>query len=84
MATRSSESLAEYLSDKEETPDLRAQREWIASQEGSQEHKIILDLAVLVKEVAGMGEAHRTLCKDLLESILKFAEEEERPGYSDV
>ena len=38
------------------------------------EHREMIDLAVMVREIANRGEAERRLCKEILEAVLKFSD----------
>jgi hypothetical protein len=33
-----------------------------------------MDLAVMVREIAGRGEAERKLCRELLESVMRYTD----------
>ena len=50
-------------------------REWLQNLRETTEHKEMLDLAITVREVAGRGAAERRLCKEILESVLRFSED---------
>ncbi len=50
-------------------------REWLAELRDTAEHKEMLDLAVTVREIAGRGAAERRLCREVLESILRFSDD---------
>lgn len=82
-AARLADGLSGKIRQGAESSDLKAQRLWIARQKGKPEHLELLELAVLVKEVAGRGKAHRKLCKELLEAMLNFAADEEEHTFSD-
>lgn len=56
-------------------------REWLAGIRGSAENRERLDLAVLLREVAGRGDAERKLCRELLESIVRFSNEKNETSY---
>ncbi|HEX8288471.1 MAG TPA: GAF domain-containing protein [Pyrinomonadaceae bacterium] len=49
-------------------------RRWLATLRDSAEHREMLDLAVLLREVASRGVGERQLCRELLESILRFSD----------
>ena len=49
-------------------------REWLDGLRETTEHKEMLGLAVIVRELAGRGAAERRLCKEVLESILRYSE----------
>ena len=50
-------------------------REWLQDLRETTEHKEMLDLAVIVRELAGRGAAERRLCKEVLESFLRFSDD---------
>ncbi|MEO8650159.1 MAG: GAF domain-containing protein [Acidobacteriota bacterium] len=55
--------------------DVGAIREWLQQLRSSPEHKEMMDLAVLVREIASRGKAERQMCREILESILKYSED---------
>jgi GAF domain-containing protein len=54
--------------------DFNEIREWLRDLRSSQEHRDMMDLAVLIREAASRGDAERTLCREVLESVLKYSE----------
>lgn len=56
-------------------------RNWIAALRGSSENRERLDLAVLIREVSGRGDAERKLCRELLEAIVRFSDEKSETSY---
>jgi len=54
--------------------DLASVRDWIAGLRDSAENRERLELAALIRVVAARGDAERRLCRELLESILRFSE----------
>ncbi len=48
-------------------------REWLRDIRQPAEHKEMIDLALMIKEVAGRGEAERKMCVQILEAILKYS-----------
>lgn len=56
------------------TGDIAEVRLWLESLRESVEHREIMELAVLLREVASRGEAERKLCRELLEAILRFSD----------
>lgn len=61
--------------------DVAEMREWLKSVRESADHREMMDLALLVREFASRGEAERTLCRELLESILRFSDEGHKTSY---
>ena len=37
------------------------------------EHREMMDLAILIREIASRGEAERALCRAILESVLRYS-----------
>lgn len=66
--------LGERLLDTDEAGDLDVVREWLQGLRDSAEHREMMDLAVLIREIAGRGEAERAFCKDVLESVVRYAD----------
>ncbi|MDQ3221376.1 MAG: GAF domain-containing protein [Pyrinomonadaceae bacterium] len=58
----------------ENKDDITDVRDWLKGLRDSAEHREMLDLAVLMREIASRGEAERTICRELLESILRFSQ----------
>lgn len=56
-------------------------REWLTGVRNSPEHREMLDLAVLVREIASRGDAERRIVRDVLESILRYSDEKGELGY---
>ena len=54
--------------------DIQSVRSWLAGLRSSASHREMMDLAILIREVASRGDAERALCRELLESVLRFAE----------
>lgn len=47
-------------------------RGWLKDIRAGHEHREMLDLAILVREIAERGEAERSLCREVLEAFLKY------------
>lgn len=54
--------------------DISVVREWLQGLRDSPEHREMMDLAILIREIASRGEAERVICKDLLESIVRYSD----------
>lgn len=54
--------------------DITVVREWLQGLRDSPEHREMMDLAILIREIASRGEAERVICKDLLESIVRYSD----------
>ena len=49
-------------------------RAWLGDLRSSAEHREMMDLAVLIREIASRGDAERNLCREVLESVLRYAD----------
>ncbi|MEP6849412.1 MAG: GAF domain-containing protein [Acidobacteriota bacterium] len=58
----------------DENAGLPELREWLHRLRNSSEHREMMDLAILMREIAGRGPGEREMCKELLEAILKFSD----------
>lgn len=65
----------------EQTMDFSEVREWLDTQRDSSEHREMIDLAVLLREVSSRGEAERQMCREILEGILRYAEKKEEGSF---
>jgi signal transduction protein with GAF and PtsI domain len=66
--------LGEKVVGTDEEMNIDSVRSWLAGLRSSAEHREMMDLAVLIREIASRGEAERTLCREVLESVLRFSE----------
>lgn len=63
--------LGEKMLTKDEEVDFTEVREWLKHLRSTAEHREMIDLALLVKEISNRGESERTLCREIMESILR-------------
>jgi len=56
-------------------------REWLKDLRSAPEHKEMLDLAILVREIATRGEAEREMCREILEAIVKFSQSKNETSF---
>lgn len=56
-------------------------RAWLRELRDANEYKELLELAVLVRQIAARGEAEREMCREILESLLKFMEKNDETGF---
>ncbi|HEV8592601.1 MAG TPA: GAF domain-containing protein [Pyrinomonadaceae bacterium] len=67
-------SLGDKIISDPEDYDFDAIRTWLGELRTSAEHREMMELAVLIRETASRGEAERTLCREILESVLKYSD----------
>lgn len=58
---------------EEEGDNYEEIREWLKSLRTTHEHREMLDLAILVREIANRGEAERELCREILEAVSRYS-----------
>ena len=56
-------------------------REWVCGLRSANEHKEMLDLAILIREIASRGEAEREMCREVLEAVLKFSDSKSETSF---
>ena len=61
--------------------DVTGVREWLQGLRDSSEHRKMMDLAVLVREIASRGDAELLLCKGVLESVLGYADSKTETSF---
>lgn len=66
--------LGDRMLSAEEKLKLEETREWLRNLRETSEHKEMIDLALTVRELAGRGDAERQMCKEILDSILRFSD----------
>jgi signal transduction protein with GAF and PtsI domain len=61
--------------------DLSELRNWLGRLRDSAEHREMLELAVLLREIAARGDAERTMCRELLESVLRYSDSKAETSF---
>jgi signal transduction protein with GAF and PtsI domain len=61
--------------------DAASIRQWLAEVRDSVEHREMMDLAILIREVAIRGDAERNLAREILESVIRFSEKGEATSF---
>jgi signal transduction protein with GAF and PtsI domain len=61
--------LNEKLMDDDDQSSFAEVRSWLKNIRTTSEHREMLDLAILVREIASRGESERTLCREILEAV---------------
>lgn len=72
--------LGQHIVDSDDE-DFEAVREWLSDLRDAEEHRELMELAVLVREIAGRGEAERKLCLDILKSIAGFTNDRSEVSF---
>jgi signal transduction protein with GAF and PtsI domain len=66
--------LGEKMLSNNEQTEFTEVRDWLKNLRSTSEHREMIDLAIMVREIAGRGEAERRLCREILEAVLKFSD----------
>lgn len=66
--------LGEKILTADDAFDITSLREWLGGLRDSAEHREMMDLAILVRELSNRGDNERRLSRELLESILKYSD----------
>lgn len=56
-------------------------KDWLIAVRSTAEHKELLELAALVREVSMRGDAERKLCKEILNSFLRYSESSRETSF---
>lgn len=64
--------------------DIDEIREWLSEFRGGAEHREMMDLAVMVREIAGRGEAERQMCREMLEAVLRYTDSQTEGSFLSV
>jgi hypothetical protein len=67
------EKLFGHLMKQQNMTDVQEIHDWIKNLRSTSGHLEMLDLAVLVRELASQGDAERQLCQEILHSITKHS-----------
>ena len=71
------------MEDKERY-DIDEVRNWLAEFRGGAEHREMMDLAVMIREVAGRGEAERQMCREMLEAVMRYTDSQTEGSFLGV
>jgi sigma-B regulation protein RsbU (phosphoserine phosphatase) len=73
--------LGEKVLANDSAGDLGVVRQWLQGVRDSAEHREMMDLAVLIREIAGRGEPERNFCKEMLESIVRYSDSKNETSF---
>lgn len=54
--------------------DTESVRQWLKNLRSSSDHREMMELAVIVREIASRGRAERQMCREILESVLNYSD----------
>lgn len=69
------------LTDENSDADVEEIRKWLTDVRTTADHREMIDLAVLVREIAGRGERERKLCREILEAFARHSQSQTENNY---
>jgi signal transduction protein with GAF and PtsI domain len=73
--------LGDKLLAGDDNTDFVIVRQWLNNLRESTEHREMMDLAVLVREISNRGEAERKMCREILEAVLQYSKDNSETSY---
>jgi hypothetical protein len=73
--------LSEKVLENDSAGDIGVVREWLRGVRDSAEHREMMDLAILVREISGRGEAERAFCKEMLETLVRYSDSKSETSF---
>ena len=73
--------LSEKMLADDDEAEFAEVREWLQFLRDGTEHREMIDLAVLVREIASRGDAERKMCREVLEAILHFSDSKTETSF---
>lgn len=73
--------LGDKMLSDQQSSDISEIRKWLSDLRESAEHKEMMDLAILVRELSARGDAERRMCRAILETILQFSETKNEANF---
>lgn len=67
------QELGKRMLEKDGSVDFTEVREWLGNIRSTAEHREMIDLALLVREISSRSLSDRTLCREILEAILRHS-----------
>ena len=55
--------------------------DWLKNLRNGDEHREMLDLAILIREIARRGNAEREMCREILESVLRYSDNRNETSF---
>jgi len=73
--------LGQRIVGSEDKFDVSEVRDWLAGLRDSAEHREMMDLAVMVRELASRGDAERQMCREMLDALLKYSDRKNETSF---
>lgn len=65
----------------DEKSSINEMREWLKTVRESNEYKEMLEMALMIREIANRGDAERRLCIEILEAFLRYSDDASETSY---
>ncbi|MGI9036546.1 MAG: GAF domain-containing protein [Pyrinomonadaceae bacterium] len=65
----------------ENAADFAEVRNWLQEIRGNNDYREMIDLAILVREIAGRGAAERALCREILEAAARYSKNNSETSF---
>ena len=73
--------LGDKVLSEDENLDIAEIRSWLTGLRDSAEHREMMDLAVLIREIASRGDAERQMCREVLCAVLKYSDSSSETSF---
>ena len=73
--------LGDKVLSEDENLDIAEIRSWLTGLRDSAEHREMMDLAVLIREIASRGDAERQMCREVLGAVLKYSDSSSETSF---
>lgn len=80
-AVRLFRSFSEKVFSEQTKMNFEEVRNWLNNLRDTEEHRELLKLAVLVRELSSRGEGERLMCIEILKSVLNFTESKDETSF---
>lgn len=73
--------LGDRIVSEDDTADFSVLRKWLSDLRETREHREMMDLAVLLREISSRGDAERKVCREILEAVLGYSNSKDETTY---
>lgn len=73
--------LGDKIVSEDDAADFGVLRKWLLELRESREHREMMDLAILLREISSRGEAERKMCREILEAVLGYSNSKDEISY---
>jgi Nif-specific regulatory protein len=73
--------LGDKIVSEDDATDFAILRKWLSDLRETREHREMMDLAVLLREISSRGEVERKMCREILEAVLGYSKSKDETTY---